>query len=302
MQKRGIFQRRPTGQRAESEEQLRDLPADMFEACSACRALIYRKDLARELWVCPQCGEHLRLDARQRVEITADPGSWRELYAGLTSGDPLQFPEYAEKLAESGAKTGLDEAIVIGEARVHGCAVVLGVMDMSFRAATMGHVVGEKVCLALEHAVATRRPAVLFCASGGARVHESIIALMQMAKTSGAVGRVNDAGLPYLTVLTNPTYAGVMASFASLGDIVLAEPGAGVGFTGPRVIELSLKQKGPFHWQTAEFMFEHGLVDLIVPRKELTPTLARLLAFCLGRPPDPAGPAVAPTAGDEAQP
>jgi acetyl-CoA carboxylase carboxyl transferase subunit beta len=174
------------------------------------------------------------------------------------------------------------------------------VADPAFRAATMGHVVGEKVCLALEHAAERRLPAVLFCASGGARVNEGLIALMQMPKTSAAVGRLNAAGLPYITVLTHPTYAGVMASFASLGDVVVAEPGAGLGFTGPRVIELSLKRKGPFEWQTAEFMLAHGLIDLIVPRRELPGTVARLLA--LSRPQMAGQPAAAPAdagPGDE---
>jgi acetyl-CoA carboxylase carboxyl transferase subunit beta len=293
MRARGIFRRRGASQRPDN-----DVPADMLEKCGACQGLVLKRVLADELWVCPQCGYHMRLSAQRRIEVTVDEGSWQELYADLGSGDPLGFPEYAEKVREAEAKTGLREALLVGEARIEGCEVILGIVDAAFRAATMGHVVGEKVCLALERAMAARRPAVLFCASGGARVNEGLIALMQMAKTSGAVGRINEAGLPYITVLTNPTYAGVMASFASLGDIVLAEPGASLGFTGPRVIELSLKRKGPFRWQTAEFMHEHGLIDLIVPRNEMVRTLGRLLALCTGAA-EPREAAAEDDAGDE---
>ncbi len=276
--------------RDKADEQLRDMPEDFFEKCPSCRAMLYQKDLIRHLWVCTKCSYHFDLTVAQRIEITADPGSFVEFDAGITAGDPLEFPDYADRLARYRERSQAAEALVTGRAKIEGQPIILGVMNRAFLAATMGHVVGEKVARALERAADEGLPLVMFCASGGARVDEGLIALMQMPKTCAAVGRLNEAAVPYITVLTNPTYAGVMASFASLGDVILAEPGAGIGFTGPRVIELSLKRRGPFKWQTAAFMYEHGLIDLVVPRPDLKPTLGRLLGF-LGSPePAPEGP------------
>jgi acetyl-CoA carboxylase carboxyl transferase subunit beta len=245
--------------------------------------MLYQKELERDFKVCRHCSHHLRLGAWERIGYVADPGSFQERDGGLSSVDILGFPEYEGKLASDRAKTGLAEAVVWGEAALNGTDIVLLVADANFRMASMGSVVGEKVTRALEHAAAARRPAVFFCASGGARMQEGIVSLMQMAKTTAAVRRLQESGTPYLSVLTDPTTAGVLASFASLGDVVLAEPSALVGFAGPRVIEQSLKVKLPPGTHTAEFALARGMVDMIVPRRELVPTLSRLLGYLGGK-------------------
>lgn len=256
-----------------------DVPEGLWLKCPKCGGMLYQKDLERDYKVCRHCGHHFRLTAHERISQVADPGTFQERDAGLRPVNVLHFPQYDEKLAADQAKTGLADALVWGEAAINGAPVVLAVADSHFRMASMGSVVGEKVTRALEHAAESGRPAVFFCASGGARMQEGIISLMQMAKTAAAVERLRQAGGAYLAVLTDPTTAGVLASFASLGDVIVAEPGALVGFAGPRVIERSLKVKLPAGTHTAEFALSRGMVDMIVPRRELVPTLARLLGY-----------------------
>lgn len=250
--------------------------------CVVCRELIYRPDFDRLLRCCPQCNHHQRLRARERIEFTADEGTFRELEANLISVDPLGFPGYGEKLESTRQRSGMNEAVIIGEARLSGFPIILGALDFHFQAGTMTAAVGEKVCRAFEHAIERRRPVIFFVASGGARVNEGLHSLMQMAKTSAAVARMQAAALPYLVVLTDPSMAGVLASFASLGDVTLAEPKALIGFTGPRVIEQQLRIKLPEGHQTAEFQVEHGMVDMIVDRVRLRSTLTTLLRALLG--------------------
>ncbi len=270
-----------------------DTGADLWEKCPGCRDLIYRRDLERNLKVCPKCGHHFRLRARERLELTLDPGSFEPCDTGPSLHDPLEFPDYIPKLQADRAKTGMTEAVVTGEGTIGGAPVVIGVMDMAFRGGSMGWEVGERVARAAERALEKRLPLVIVAASGGARMQESLISLMQMAKTSAALGRLQQARVPCITIITDMTYAGVLASFTSLGDITLAEPGAAMGFTGPRVIELSLKIKIPPHVQRVEFQHEHGMIDAIVERRDLRDVLARILRWCTMplRPPAEAGPA-----------
>lgn len=260
-------------------------PPDLWEKCPGCREMVYRRDLERNLKVCPKCGHHFRLGVEERLAVTVDPGSFRECDSGPSLHDPLGFPEYMDKLRGDQAKTGLSEAIVIGQGRIAGLPAVLGIMDMRFRGGSMGFEVGERVVRAVEQAMAKRWPLVIFAASGGARMQESLISLMQMPKTSAALGRLVRAGLPCINVITDMTYAGVLASFTSLGDIILAEPRAAMGFTGPRVIELSLKVRIPPEAQRAEFQYEHGMIDAIVERREMRDVLARILRWCWDREP-----------------
>lgn len=247
--------------------------------CARCKELVYRKEWDALLRVCPRCNYHQRLRAAERIAITADEGSFREHDAELVSADPLAFPDYGDKIRSTVDRTELPEAIVTGEATIGGHPVHLGVLDFHFRAGTMNPAVGEKVTRAMERAVADRRAVVMFVASGGARVEEGLHSLMQMAKTCAAVGRLRDAGVPYLVVLTDPSLAGTMASYASLGDVILAEPGALIGFTGRRVIEQTLRIALPDDFQTAEYHLAHGQVDLVVERVRLRPTLIHLLRW-----------------------
>ena len=253
---------------------------DLWEKCPGCGDLIYRRDLERNLKVCPKCGHHFRLRVQERLALSVDAGSFTPYDSGPSLHDPLEFPDYIPKLEADRAKTGLSEAVVTGEATIGGVPVAIGVMDMAFRGGSMGWEVGERIAVAAERALARRLPLVIVAASGGARMQESLISLMQMAKTAAALGRLRQAGLPCITIITDMTYAGVLASFTSLGDIILAEPGAAMGFTGPRVIELSLKIKIPPHVQRVEFQHEHGMVDAIVERRDLRATLVRILSWC----------------------
>jgi acetyl-CoA carboxylase carboxyl transferase subunit beta len=238
--------------------------------------LLYSKELTEGLWVCGKCGYHMRLSVWRRLEITADPGSFAELDTDLPLVDPLDFPDYLPKLQQARAKTGMDEAVLTGTAAIHGHRVGLGLMDLAFIGGSMGWVVGEKVSRLMERCVEEKTPAVMFIASGGARMQESLISLMQMPKTAGAVGLLNQAGLPYIGILTDPTYGGVTASFAFLGDIIIAERGAAMGFAGPRVIEITKVKLRP-EVQTAEFQYQHGMIDLLVARSEIRETLSDLL-------------------------
>ncbi len=263
-----------------------DIPADMWEACPQCHQLLYTKELAQNLWVCTKCGYHFRLSARQRVDTICDPGSFVEWDADLPLCDPLGFPKYRRKLEEAQEKTGLRDAVITGRGQIAGIDVAFGAMEMGFRGGSMGWVVGERVTRLLERAAEERLPVIIVNASGGARMEESLVSLMQMAKTAGASAKLAEAGLPYISVLTDPTYGGVMASYAFLGDIIVAEPGAAMGFAGPRVIDVTGMPIGE-GVQTAEFQREHGMIDLIVPRTELRETLATFMAWsCAEAHPD----------------
>jgi acetyl-CoA carboxylase carboxyl transferase subunit beta len=254
-----------------------DIPADMWEDCPACHQLLYTKDI-EPLRVCNHCSYHFRLSLQERLDVTADEGSVGEWDADVAVVDPLGFPEYAAKLAKAQEETGRTEGIFTGRAAIESHPVALGIMDLAFFGGSMGYVVGDKVARLFERAAEERLPAVVFCASGGARMQESLISLMQMAKTSGTAGRLRRAGVPYISVLLDPTYGGVMASYAFLGDIILAEPGVRLGFAGPRVIEVTRQRLRP-EVQTAEFQFEHGMIDAIVPRPELRARLAQIIAW-----------------------
>lgn len=248
----------------------------MFK-CPRCQESVPMDSYEELNGVCPKCNYHGRIAARSRIAITVDKGSFAELDADMISSNPIDFPDYEEKQSELRAKTGLRDAIVTGTAKIKGSSVVIGVMDSRFMMASMGSVVGEKVAKAFEYAMEHDLPVVMFTASGGARMQEGIVSLMQMAKTSGAVKLHSDGGGLYITVLTDPTTGGVTASFASLGDIIIAEPKILVGFAGRRVVEGTIKQRLPDDFQLAEFMQEKGFVDMIVERRKMRSTLSHLL-------------------------
>lgn len=257
--------------------------------CPFCKEINYRPEVERLLWVCPKCSYHYRISVYQRIKWTVDKEGFQELFAGLSSLDPLRFRDerrYADRLQEAKREIPHGEAMVCGEASLVGRRVILGVQDFSFMGGSMGSVVGEKVARMAEMSVQTRTPLVMFCASGGARMQEGLLSLMQMAKTTVAISRLKEAGVPYISVLTDPTTGGVAASFAMQGDVVLAEPKAMIGFAGPRVIEKTMGQKLPPGFQRAEYMLEHGLVDAIVPRERMRETLSRILSFLCDPPVD----------------
>lgn len=266
---------------------LKDVPDGVWLKCEECKRIIYEGELVENLRVCKYCGHHFKLGAMERIDTMVDEGSFAEMDSGMESADPLGFSgakPYTDKLRSAKEQSGLREAVVTGTARIGGHDLVLSVMDSSFISASMGSVVGEKVTRAFELATRERLPVVAVCASGGARMQEGMYSLMQMAKTSAAVRRHSDAGLPYIAVLTNPTYGGVTASFATLGDILIAEPGAMIGFAGQRVIEQTIRQKLPKAFQTAESLLEHGLIDEVVQRRHLTERLALYLDYLQRRP------------------
>ena len=253
------------------------VPEGLYTKCPDCGKDYLTQEFKDNLYVCPGCGCHMKMTAFDRIEAVADPDSFREINHRLKTKNALNFPNYNQKLFHLEKATGLNDAIVTGTCKIEGHRVVLGVMDSRFMMASMGSVVGEKITRAVEYATKKSLPVILFAASGGARMQEGIISLMQMSKTSSAVARHNAAGQLFISYLTNPTTGGVTASFASLGDITLAEPGALIGFAGPRVIEQTINQKLPEGFQRAEFQQEHGFVDQVVPRSEMRSTLARLL-------------------------
>ncbi len=240
--------------------------------------MIYQKDLGVAK-ICPQCSYNFRISAQERLCITVDEGSFEELFTGIQTKNPLDFPNYEEKLRLTQEKTGLDEAVLTGRARIKGKETALAIMDSNFIMASMGTVVGEKLTRLFEYAISEKLPVVIFTASGGARMQEGIMSLMQMAKVSAAVKRHSNAGLFYLVVLTDPTTGGVTASFAMEGDIILAEPQTLIGFAGRRVIETTVRENLPDEFQKAEFLLDHGFVDAIVKRTELPETIATLLGF-----------------------
>lgn len=253
-----------------------EVPDELFSQCPGCKYTIYQKDLGSER-ICPHCGYTFRISAQERLALTIDMGTFLEMFKGIETQDPLNFPGYRKRLTLMREKTGLDEAVVTGTALIKGEKVALGIMDSNFIMASMGTVVGEKITRLFEYATAEKLPVVLFTASGGARMQEGIMSLMQMAKISAAVKRHSNAGLFYLTILTDPTTGGVTASFAMEGDIILAEPQSLVGFAGRRVIENTVREDLPEDFQKAEFLLEHGFVDAIIKRRELPDTIARLV-------------------------
>ncbi len=257
----------------------RDLPPDVFDKCPGCGEILYRERLARNLNVCPHCGHHLRIDAEAYLSILLDPDTFQEMDAELRAADPLGFRDlkpYPERIAAAEAK-GKREAVISGMGRLDGMEVSLAVMDFGFIGGSMGSVVGEKIARAARRALERRVPLIVVSASGGARMQEGIYSLMQMAKTSAVLARLHEAGIPFVSVLTHPTTGGVTASFAMLGDVNLAEPGALIGFAGPRVIEETIKQELPEGFQRAEFLLKHGMVDRVVDRRELKATIALVL-------------------------
>ena len=245
--------------------------------CPACHESLKKEDLEASMYVCPFCQHHFRLTPWERIKYLADGGVFHEFAANLETANPLEFPEYEQKIANSVKKTGLKEAILTGLCRIDGKEVVLGVMAFEFLGGSMGSVVGEKVTRAMLLALEKRIPLIIFTSSGGARMHEGIFSLMQMAKTSAAASLLDAQGVPFFIVLTDPTTGGVTASYAMLGDVILAEPGALIGFAGRRVVDGTIKEKLPDNFQTAEFQLEHGFVDAIVHRKDLRRTLAYLI-------------------------
>lgn len=260
----------------------REMPSGLWTKCPSCGEVIHNLALSENLQVCPKCDHHFNLGSRERIESIVDSDSFQEHDPSMSSVDPLGFKgvtTYADRLQSYKQKTGLVDAVTTGAAKINGISVGLGVMDFNFLAATMGSVVGEKITRVIEFSTKNKMPVILVCASGGARMYEGMLSLMQMAKTSGALALHAEAKLPYITVLTNPTTAGVMASYASLGDVIIAEPKAMIGFAGPRVIRETTHQTLPPDFQTAEFLEKHGLVDLIVHRQKMRQTLGDLLAY-----------------------
>lgn len=260
-----------------------DVPKGTWDRCTSCGHMLFSKEYEENLFVCPKCDHHRRIDARTRIGQLCDPGSFEEFLEDLVSTDPLRFTDrlpYRERIKAQRKQTGEHEAVVVGKAYVRGRPLMLVVMNPAFIMASMGSVVGEKITAAIERAADESLPVVAIAASGGARMQEGMISLMQMAKTSAAIARFDDAGGLYIVVCTDPTTAGVAASFASLGDVILAEPKAMIGFAGPRVIANTVKQELPEGFQSAEFMLEHGFVDRIVRRHDLRKEIVRIIDYC----------------------
>jgi acetyl-CoA carboxylase carboxyl transferase subunit beta len=256
---------------------------DRYTVCRGCSAHVFTEQWQQNYKVCPQCGYHARLTAPERINLIADAGSFREFASDVIPGDPLKFVDgkgsYADKVAEARAKTGLNETVVTGSASIYGVRVVLAVMDFRFIGGSLSSGAGEKIWQAAEHAIAKKRALLIFSASGGARMHEGVLSLMQMAKTCTAVAKLNKAGCPFISILTDPTTGGVSASFATVGDINIAEPKALIGFAGRRVIEQTIKEKLPPDFQTSEFLLQQGFLDSIVSRNEMKDYLYRVLFY-----------------------
>ncbi|MCU0751898.1 MAG: acetyl-CoA carboxylase, carboxyltransferase subunit beta [Akkermansiaceae bacterium] len=273
----GIFSK----PRLRSHDRREDMPEGLWDKCPDCGAMIHNLELQQNLHVCPHCSHHFLIDSRERILMLADSGSFEETDAGLVSANPLGFQGYTEKTAILREKTGLDDAVVTGRLTLGGHKAMIAVMDFKFFAGSMGSVVGEKITRAIETGIAEKRGVIIVSASSGARMQEGMLSLMQMAKTCGALARLAGAKLPYISVMTHPTTGGVTASFATIGDINLAEPKCMIGFAGPRVVKETTHQNLPPGFQTAEFMLEHGLIDAIVPRSMMRERLADLLGYMM---------------------
>ncbi len=259
------------------ENAKKDIPEGLMQKCGGCQKIFYQKELQKNLTVCPECGHHHQISAYDRINSLFDEGSFLEWDKDLLSQNPLNFPQYEEKVEKDREKTGLNEAVVTGEGKIHDIRTAVAVMDSRFRMGSMGSVVGEKIARAIEQARKEKMPIIIFTASGGARMQEGVLSLMQMAKTSIAIQRLHaDNGL-FISVMTNPTTGGVSASFASIGDYNFAEPGALIGFAGRRIIEQTIREKLPKDFQTAEFQQKHGQIDKVIERREMRDTLGMIL-------------------------
>jgi acetyl-CoA carboxylase carboxyl transferase subunit beta len=268
-----------------SERVRLEIPADAWDKCDECGHIDIKERFIRALNVCPNCGHHRRISAQEYIDVLVDEGSWHELFAGLKSADPLKFENYADRLQAAHKKAGPLDALRSGYARLHGMPISLGVMDFAFMGGSMGSVVGEKIARLARRSIDKRNPLILVSASGGARMQEGVLSLMQMAKTSVVIAELRAAAIPFVSILTNPTTGGVSASYAMQGDAILAEPGAVIGFAGPRVIKQTIGQDLPQGLQTAEFLLEHGMMDAVVPRSDLRDTAAQLLRHMTGAQP-----------------
>ncbi|MFZ3136909.1 MAG: acetyl-CoA carboxylase, carboxyltransferase subunit beta [Thermodesulfovibrionales bacterium] len=259
-------------------------PEGLWVKCDGCKEIIYKKEIEKNLKICPKCNYHFRISARERLKLLVDEGSFVEIDENLSSVDPLHFKDsisYKDRLKENQKKSGLKEAVISGDALIKGYPVSLAIMDFSFMGGSMGSVVGEKVSRAAERSIEKKQPFISIASSGGARMQEGIFSLMQMAKASACIGRLKDNGILYISILCDPTFGGVTASFATLGDIIIAEPKSLIGFAGPRVIEQTIKQPLPDDFQRADFLLEHGLIDMVVDRKILKETLAKIFELLI---------------------
>ncbi len=273
------FERTSEGLRAKKK---RELPDGLWAKCEECQEFIYQKELERNFWICRKCGFHFRIMASEYIDLLAESGTFEEHFSEIVSGDPLKFRDskkYGDRLKQAREKTGLKESVMTGRARIGGHPVGLAAMDFAFMGGSLASAVGEKITLLIELCIDSKIPLVIVCASGGARMLEGILSLMQMAKVSVSLAALARERLPYVAILTNPTTAGVSASYASLGDVIIAEPGALIGFAGPRVIEQTINQELPEGFQSSEFALEHGMIDMIVERGQLKSTLVRILDF-----------------------
>ena len=262
----------------------RNIPDGLWKRCEGCKSVVYKKKVEEKHNVCPECNYHFRISTSERIKIILDKDSFEEYWKNMLPADPLNFKDrisYKDRVANEQKKTGLNEAATVGKGTIEGKSVIFAVTDPGFIMGSMGSVVGEKITRAAEKALELRQPLIIITGSGGgARMHEGAISLMQMAKTSSAVSRLNEAGIPYISVLTDPTLGGVMASFASQADIIMAEPGALVGFAGPRVIKETIKKTLPKGFQTTESMLEHGFIDMIIERSKLRHEISKVLDYC----------------------
>jgi acetyl-CoA carboxylase carboxyl transferase subunit beta len=274
-----VFSRKNLRPAREARKKL-DLAEGLWLKCESCGEILYRRELDQSCWICPKCGFHFRVGHKTYIKLLLDEGKLEEVDRGIVSVDPLRFPKYKEKYKTSRKKTSMEEGIVSGRAKINGIPIIFAATDFGFMGGSMGSVVGEKVARAARLALAERKPFVMLTASGGgARMQEGILSLMQMTKTSAEVALLKQAQIPYINILTHPTMAGVMASFASLGDVIIAEPGALLGFTGPRVIEQTIGEKLPPGFQRSEFLLEHGFVDIVCTRRELREAVGRILSI-----------------------
>lgn len=281
------------GRRSGPKIKVQSLKKDGFSGwlkCAGCSDTVHANELIDQHNCCPRCGYHYRLSVSQRIKLICDEGSFQEMFTNIKTADPLHFvdeEEYPKRVQKAKEKSGRDEAVCVGSCTIEGQPVMIGVMDFGFMGGSMGSVVGERLTRLMEAALENRLPVVIVTASGGARMQESILSLMQMAKTSAIIGRLGEAGVPYITVLTNPTTGGITASFAALGDVIIAEPGALIGFAGPRVVEQTMRCKLPEGAQTSEFLLEKGMVDMVVPRAELKKKIAFVVDFLMHNNPLP---------------